>query len=144
MSLVPTWKANANYKYLPCMVQSPGFCGVERGGHSQLQVSVDKLDRRSKLSYVKVFILNLKSAVATTSNMEEYANARQAILSSLFQKYDANGQSEETYVGHVKIWEDVPAGVTQLSEAAGMKPRYVIVASASPGTTMHPNAQVGV
>lgn len=64
-----------------------------------------------------------------TSMADEYANARQAIISSLFQKFDANGQSEETYVAHVKIWEDVPAGVVQPSETNGMKPRYVIVAS---------------
>jgi exocyst complex component 1 len=59
---------------------------------------------------------------------EDYSTTREHIIASLFSKVNADGVLEDTYVTHVKIWEDVPAGTTQLSEVNGMKPRYIMVA----------------
>lgn len=52
--------------------------------------------------------------------MADYASVRQRIISSVFNKLNASGQ-QETYVAHVKIWEDVPP------EEGGKKPRYIIL-----------------
>nr|GAT61106.1 predicted protein [Mycena chlorophos] len=47
------------------------------------------------------------------------ADQRQKIIDSVFSRVNAAGQLEETYIGHVKIWED--AG------AEGKKPRYILL-----------------
>ena len=54
--------------------------------------------------------------------MADYASVRQRIISSVFSKLSASGH-QETYVAHVKIWEDVSP------EEGGKKPRYIIIAS---------------
>ncbi|KAI0085410.1 exocyst complex component Sec3-domain-containing protein [Irpex rosettiformis] len=59
--------------------------------------------------------------------MADYASVRQRIISSVFSKLGANGH-QETYVAHVKIWEDVSP------EEGGKKPRYIIIARSSDGT----------
>lgn len=60
---------------------------------------------------------------------DEYAATRERIIASLFRKTNEAGLLEDTYVGHVKIWEDVPPQVNQYSEESGMKPRYLMVSS---------------
>ncbi|KAF9015545.1 exocyst complex component, sec3 subunit [Cyathus striatus] len=56
------------------------------------------------------------------------ADQRQNIISSVFSKRNASGSLEETYVSHVKIWED--AG----TEGGGRKPRYILLSQANNGT----------
>lgn len=54
--------------------------------------------------------------------MADHDSVRQRLISSVFSKLNAAGH-QESYVSHVKIWEDVPA------EEGGKKPRYIIIAS---------------
>ncbi|KAI0688760.1 exocyst complex component Sec3-domain-containing protein [Cytidiella melzeri] len=58
--------------------------------------------------------------------MADYASVRQRIISSVFNKLTSNGH-QETYVAHVKIWEEVSP------EEGGKKPRYIIIARSSDG-----------
>ncbi|PFH54821.1 hypothetical protein AMATHDRAFT_353 [Amanita thiersii Skay4041] len=51
---------------------------------------------------------------------------RQRIIASVFSRRNAHGSLEESYVSHVKIWEDVEGG--------GKKPRYILLSQASNGT----------
>ena len=55
--------------------------------------------------------------------MSDYDSVRQRIISSVFSKLNAAGH-QETYVAHVKIWEEVAP------EEGGRKPRYIIIARA--------------
>lgn len=48
-------------------------------------------------------------------------DVRQRIISSIFSRLNAQGH-QETYVAHVKIWEDAP-------DEGGQKPRYIVIAS---------------
>ncbi|TFK30812.1 exocyst protein [Coprinopsis marcescibilis] len=60
---------------------------------------------------------------------------RQTIVSSVFDKRNASG-SDESYVVHLKIWED--AG----TDGGGRKPRYIILSqSAKEGGYMHKSKQ---
>lgn len=52
-------------------------------------------------------------------------DVRERIISSVFSRRNANGTVEESYVSHVKVWED--SGV----EAEGMKPRYILLSRMS-------------
>lgn len=55
--------------------------------------------------------------------MEDASDVRQRIISSVFSRRNATaGGPEESYIAHVKIWED--AG----SEADGLKPRFILLA----------------
>ena len=54
--------------------------------------------------------------------MAEYDSVRQRIIESVFSKLNTSGH-QETYVSHVKIWEEVAP------EEGGRKPRYIILAS---------------
>ncbi|KAG5718258.1 Exocyst complex component 1 [Termitomyces sp. T112] len=56
------------------------------------------------------------------------ADQRQRIIASVFSRRNASGNLEETYVSHVKIWED--AG----PEGGGRKPRYILLSQASNGS----------
>jgi hypothetical protein len=47
------------------------------------------------------------------------------IIASVFSRRNASGALEETYVSHVKIWED--AGL----EGGGKKPRYILLSRMS-------------
>ena len=49
------------------------------------------------------------------------ADQRQRIIASVFSRRNAEGNLEETYVAHIKIWED--AG----PEGGGRKPRYILL-----------------
>ncbi|KAJ7357195.1 exocyst complex component sec3 subunit [Mycena albidolilacea] len=49
------------------------------------------------------------------------------IIASVFSRRNASGALEETYVSHVKIWED--AG----PEGGGKKPRYILLSQAANG-----------
>lgn len=53
------------------------------------------------------------------------ADQRQKIIASVFSRRNATGNLEETYVSHVKIWED--AG----PEGGGRKPRYILLSRMS-------------
>ncbi|PPQ67093.1 hypothetical protein CVT25_005694 [Psilocybe cyanescens] len=53
---------------------------------------------------------------------------RQRIIASVFSRRNAAGNLEETYVSHVKIWED--AG----SEGGAQKPRYILLSQANNGS----------
>ena len=54
--------------------------------------------------------------------MADYESVRQRIVASVFHKLNAAGH-QESYVAHVKVWEDVPAA------EGGTKARYIIIAS---------------
>ncbi|KAK7059116.1 hypothetical protein VNI00_001741 [Paramarasmius palmivorus] len=54
------------------------------------------------------------------------ADQRQRIIDSVFSRRNAAGNLEETYMGHIKIWED--------AETGGRKPRYILLSQASNGT----------
>ncbi|KAF8078783.1 exocyst complex component, sec3 subunit [Lyophyllum atratum] len=56
------------------------------------------------------------------------ADQRQKIIASVFSRRNATGSLEETYVSHVKIWED--AG----PEGGGRKPRYILLSQANNGS----------
>lgn len=49
------------------------------------------------------------------------ADQKQRIIASVFYRTTAAGLPEETYVYHIKIWED--AG----PEGGGKKPRYILL-----------------
>jgi hypothetical protein len=53
--------------------------------------------------------------------MSDQGSVRQRIISSVFSRRNAGGALEETYVSHLKIWED--AG----PEGGGRKPRYILL-----------------
>ncbi|KAJ3989555.1 exocyst complex component Sec3-domain-containing protein [Lentinula detonsa] len=53
---------------------------------------------------------------------------KQRIIDSVFSRRNAAGSLEETYVSHVKIWED--AG----PEGGGKKPRYILLSQANNGS----------
>jgi len=56
------------------------------------------------------------------------SDQRQRIIESVFSRRNAAGKLEETYVSHVKIWEDAGA------EGAGRKPRYILLSQANNGS----------
>jgi hypothetical protein len=56
--------------------------------------------------------------------MADFESVRQRIIASVFSKRSPNGDLDETYIAHVKIWED--AG------PEGAKPRYILLSRASP------------
>lgn len=53
--------------------------------------------------------------------MADQNSVRQRIIASVFSRRNAAGTLEETYVSHVKIWED--AG----PEGGARKPRYILL-----------------
>ncbi len=53
--------------------------------------------------------------------MADVDSVRQRIISSVFNRRNAAGSSEETYISHVKIWEDA-------GPEADLKPRYILLA----------------
>ncbi|KAI0048330.1 hypothetical protein FA95DRAFT_1490994 [Auriscalpium vulgare] len=59
--------------------------------------------------------------------MADVESVRQRIIASVFSRRAANG-AEESYVSHVKIWEDPGA------EAEGLKPRYILLSQDSLGS----------
>lgn len=54
------------------------------------------------------------------------ADIKQSIIASVFSRRNATGNLEETYVSHIKIWED--AG------AEGRKARYILLSQANNGS----------
>lgn len=59
------------------------------------------------------------------------ADARKRIIDSVFSKRNATGDLEESYVAHVKIWEDA-------ADAGGRKPRYILLSRMSiPDPLLH-------
>lgn len=50
---------------------------------------------------------------------------KQAIIDSVFSRRNASGGAEESYISHVKVWED--AG----PEAGELKHRYILLARMS-------------
>ncbi|KAI6047739.1 exocyst complex component Sec3-domain-containing protein [Pisolithus marmoratus] len=59
--------------------------------------------------------------------MADNDHTRQRIISSVFDKRNAGAAIQESYVGHVKIWEDA-------GEGQGKKPRYILLSRASDTT----------
>lgn len=59
--------------------------------------------------------------------MADNDHTRQRIISSVFDKRNASASIQESYVAHVKIWEDT-------GEGQGRKPRYILLSRASDGT----------
>lgn len=55
-------------------------------------------------------------------------HTRQRIISSVFDKRNAGSTVQESYVAHIKIWEDADDG-------QGKKPRYILLSSASTATS---------
>lgn len=49
------------------------------------------------------------------------ADQRQRIITSVFSRRNAEGNLEETYIAHIKIWEEGGP------EAGGRKPRYILL-----------------
>ncbi|OCH94698.1 hypothetical protein OBBRIDRAFT_769029 [Obba rivulosa] len=58
--------------------------------------------------------------------MADYESVKQRIVSSVFSKLNASGH-DESYVAHVKIWEEASA------DEGGRKPRYIILSQAASG-----------
>jgi hypothetical protein len=59
--------------------------------------------------------------------MEDYGSTREHIIASLFSPGYNNGREDETYVSHVKIWEEVrPAAGSAPDDT--LKPRFLILA----------------
>lgn len=56
--------------------------------------------------------------------MSDNDHTRQRIVASVFDKRNAGSAVKESYVAHVKIWEDA-------GESQGKKPRYILLSSAS-------------
>jgi hypothetical protein len=53
--------------------------------------------------------------------MSDYTDVRQRIISTVFSRRNASGGLDETYVAHVKIWEDTGPGPQD------KKPRYILL-----------------
>ncbi|KAA1467891.1 exocyst complex component sec3 subunit [Dentipellis sp. KUC8613] len=60
--------------------------------------------------------------------MSDPESIRKRIISSVFSRRNATGGVEESYISHIKIWED--SG----NEAEGLKPRYILLAQANDGS----------
>ena len=59
----------------------------------------------------------------------DHLNVRDQIIASLFRKVNADGIVEETYVSHVKVWEEVtPGHDAPTANPGAIKPRYILVA----------------
>ncbi|KAG0704350.1 exocyst complex component Sec3-domain-containing protein [Suillus ampliporus] len=60
--------------------------------------------------------------------MSDHDHTRQRIIASVFDKRNVLGAAfQETYVGHIKIWEDA-------GEDSGKKPRYILLSQAGDRT----------
>jgi hypothetical protein len=57
----------------------------------------------------------------TFTRMTDRDSVRRRIISSVFSRRNASGVSDETYIAHVKIWEDA-------GQDADLKPRYILLA----------------
>ena len=63
-----------------------------------------------------------RPAVSLALNITMSDNSvRKRIISSVFNRRNASGISQETYVSHVKIWEDA-------GPEADLKPRFILLA----------------
>jgi hypothetical protein len=52
--------------------------------------------------------------------MSDHDHTKQRIIASVFDKRNSGAAIQETYVGHIKIWEDA-------GEDSGKKPRYILL-----------------
>ncbi|OAX44413.1 hypothetical protein K503DRAFT_706401 [Rhizopogon vinicolor AM-OR11-026] len=59
--------------------------------------------------------------------MSDNDHTRQRIIASVFDKRNAGAAFQETYVAHIKIWEDA-------AEDSGRKPRYILLSMTSDGS----------
>jgi hypothetical protein len=55
--------------------------------------------------------------------MSDSDRTRNRIIASVFDKRNASAPIQESYVAHIKIWEDT-------GEGHGNKPRYILISSA--------------
>lgn len=68
------------------------------------------------------------STSATSSTPTSGSDTQSQIISSLFSRRDpATNALEETYIAHLKIWEEVPIGSGQPDEGQ-KKARYLLLA----------------
>lgn len=56
--------------------------------------------------------------------MSDHDHTKQRIIASVFDKRNSGAAIKETYVGHIKIWEDA-------GEDSGKKPRYILLSRMS-------------
>lgn len=73
-----------------------------------------------------------------TLDMDPQASqTRQQIIQSLFSRRGPDGSLEETYIAHLKVWEDAPddaarppggGGGKSIEDVAGKKARYLMLA----------------
>lgn len=76
------------------------------------------------------------SGPSSSSAASPTANVRQLIISSLFNRRGSDGILEETYIAHLKVWEDAPdttggrrpSGGQSVEDVSGKKSRYLILA----------------
>ncbi|KAG8219670.1 exocyst complex component Sec3-domain-containing protein [Butyriboletus roseoflavus] len=59
--------------------------------------------------------------------MVDNDRARQRIIASVFDKRNAGADALESYIAHIKIWEDA-------GEGQGKKPRYILISRATDNT----------
>ncbi|KAG1784128.1 exocyst complex component Sec3-domain-containing protein [Suillus placidus] len=59
--------------------------------------------------------------------MSDHDHTKQRIIASVFDKRNSGAAILETYVGHIKIWEDS-------GEDSGKKPRYILLSQGSDGS----------
>ncbi|KAG2045028.1 exocyst complex component Sec3-domain-containing protein [Suillus americanus] len=59
--------------------------------------------------------------------MSDHDHIKQRIIASVFDKRNSGAAIQETYVGHIKIWEDA-------GEDSSKKPRYILLSQCSDGT----------
>lgn len=59
--------------------------------------------------------------------MSDHDHIKQRIIASVFDKRNSGAAIQETYVGHIKIWEDAGAD-------SAKKPRYILLSQGSDGT----------
>lgn len=57
--------------------------------------------------------------------MADQDSVRQRIIASVFSRRSANGAPEDTYIGHIKIWED---------DGGARKARYILLSGTHPQT----------
>ncbi|KAG2159680.1 exocyst complex component Sec3-domain-containing protein [Suillus bovinus] len=59
--------------------------------------------------------------------MSDHDHTKQRIIASVFDKRNSGADIQETYIGHIKIWEDA-------GEDSGKKPRYILLSQGSDGS----------
>ena len=107
------WLAG-DLKNLFCEYKGTRICQICSSGMVDKPIQlpiVDLIPRHWPILFLSTFRTN-----CLPSN--QMADQRQKIIASVFSRRNASGNLEETYVSHVKIWEDAEGG---------RKPRYILL-----------------